>query len=120
MKACCSALGREEGGREGERPEAGSSQANRLAMRMQGHLVWAAIHEVLTVQPQVQTAVLLLDQAGQCWQATPGPEELRLLKGDAVKAHVLYNKAALLHSATGQCCGSCADVFFLWTAQAYW
>lgn len=108
----------EGGGGRGSQPEASSAQANRMAVRTQADLVWAAIHEVLTVQPQLQTAVLLLPWAGQCLEATSGPEQLRLLKGDAIKTHVLYNKAALLHSASGQCCGLCADTFVLWTAQA--
>ena len=53
------------------------------------YLVWAAIQHVLAVQPEMQPVLFLVCKAGQCWEAAPRPEQLWLLKRDAVKSHLL-------------------------------
>ena len=59
-------------------------------------LVWAAIQHVLAVQPEMQLALVLVCKAGQRWEAAPRPEQLWLLKGDAVKSHLLHTTSTLL------------------------
>jgi len=63
------------------------------------YLVWAAIQHVLAVQPEMQLALVLVCKAGQRWEAAPRPEQLWLLKGDAVKSHLLRTTSTLLPKA---------------------
>ena len=63
-------------------------------------LLWAAIQHVWAVQPELQPALVLVCKAGQRWEAAPHPEQLWLLKRDAVKSHLLRTASALLHKAT--------------------
>jgi len=64
------------------------------------YLLRAAIQHVLAVQPEMQPALFLVCKAGQRWEAAPRPEQLWLLKRNAVKPHLLRTTSTLLHKAT--------------------
>ncbi len=64
------------------------------------YLVWAAIQHVLAVQPEMQPALVLVCKARHCLEAAPNPEQLWLLKRDAVKSHLLCTTSALLPTVT--------------------
>jgi len=80
---------------------------SRLAK--QACLLWAAIQHVLAVQPEMQPALFLVCKAGQRWEVAPHPKQLWLLKGDAVKAHLLRTHQLCCIKHPNLCSGEDCD-----------